>query len=105
MEYPITLYCDKTGENYLYYNFDSRITKHLDIKNLFLRDLIVHKVIRNKYFKYDNKKSEPFTNNFSENIFLRLYDYLKSSETDDDNVIGYDINFLLEKLTLLYVFS
>ena len=97
MEYTITLYCDNTGANFLANNFESRRTKHLDIKHLFLRDLIVDKVIRTKFVKSDNNKADPFTKNVSEKIFLRLYDYLKSSETDDDNVIGYDINFVLKE--------
>ena len=97
MEYPITLYCYNTGANFLANNFESRRTKHLYIKHLFLRDLIVDKVIRTKFVKSDNNKADPFTKNVSEKIFLRLYDYLKSSETDDDNVIGYDINFVLKE--------
>ena len=84
-------------ENFLSNNFEYIRTKNLDIKHLFLRDLIVDKVIRTKYVKSDNNKADPFTKNVSEKIFLRLYDYLKSSETDDDNVIGYDINFVLKK--------
>ena len=105
MEYPITHYCDNTGTNFIANNFESRTTKHLDIKHLFLRDLIVDKVIRTKFFKSDNNKDDPFTKNVSENIFLRLYDYLKSSETDDYNVIVYDIKILMENITQLYLFS
>ena len=58
-------------------------------------DLIVDKVVRTKFVKSDNNKSNQITNNVSEKIFLRLYDYLKSSETDDDDIIVYDINFVL----------
>ena len=68
MEYPITLYCDNTGANFLANNFESRRTKHLDIKNLFLRYLIVDKVIRTKFVKSDNKKSYPLINNVSYKI-------------------------------------
>ena len=109
IESPITLFCDNNGENFLANNFESKRTKHLDIKDLFLRDLIVDKIVRTKFIKSEENKADPFTKNVSEKLFLRFYDYLNYINEKDDNekdsnevINGYNIKFfLMNKIQLL----
>ena len=58
--------------------------------------MIVDKVVRTKFIKYEENKADPFTKNVSEKIFLRFYDYLHYIKDKDSNecIKGYNINIV-----------
>ena len=61
--------------------------------------MIVDKVVRTKFIKSEENKSDPFTKNVSENIFLRFYDYLHYIKEKDSNesIKSCNINIVLHK--------
>ena len=61
--------------------------------------MIVDKVVRTKFIKSEENKSDTFTKNVSEKIFLIFYDYLHYIKEKDINesIHGYNINIVFHK--------